>query len=108
MTRTRRIYNKKPIIGTNRFKGWISSQKLTAEDIALKVEENGLYFAPWIGYHPHRQFDDISPLEPWGNSRGGYHFWFRKRVLPIWNKRNKENLKRYMNFEVENYFENPS
>lgn len=106
MSHTKRIYNKAPLIGDRRFKGWISSQKLESEDLALRKEDKGLSFAKWIGYHPHRQFDDVSPLERWGNSRGGWHSWLRKDVLPIWIRRRKNQLKRYLKLEVDNYYQN--
>lgn len=82
MSRTFRIYNKRPIIGGRGFKGWISSQKLKAEDL-IDPLANDLLWPTWIGYHPYAA---------WGRMRGWKDWRVRVRRRQEW-KREEARLK---------------
>ena len=65
MSRTYRIYNKRPIIGGPGFQGWISSNKLRGSDISACGWPWYDSFGPWIGYDPHRQFSRMRGWKDW-------------------------------------------
>lgn len=66
MTRTRRIYNKKPIEGGPGFKGWMTSEirkeilnenpsKFYNESLRPGDDYNGISRCLWVTYHPYAQ-----------------------------------------------------
>jgi hypothetical protein len=79
LTRTFRIYNKRPIIHGPGFRGWISSQKLKAEDL-IDPLANDLLWPTWIGYHPYAA---------WGRMRG----WRDWRLDSRRRQENKRDLR---------------
>ena len=75
MSRTYRIYNKRPIMGGPGFQGWISSNRYTCEDLRYLSKDWAYWCGPWIGYDPHRQF---SRMRGWKDRR------FRSRRRQAW------------------------
>jgi hypothetical protein len=84
LSKTRRIYNKRPIIGGPGYCGWIFSQKLKAEDL-IDPLANDLLWPTWIGYHPYAA---------WGRMRGWRNWRIRSRRRQEW-KREESRLKLY-------------
>jgi hypothetical protein len=84
LSKTRRAYNKRPIIHGPGFQGWISSQKLKAEDL-IDPLANDLLWPTWIGYHPYAA---------WGRMRGWRDWRIRSRRRQEW-KREEARLKLY-------------
>jgi hypothetical protein len=90
MSHTKRIYNIKPIIYGPGFQGWISSQKLKAEDLIDSLA-NDLLWPTWIGYHPYAA---------WGRMRGWKDWRLRVRRRQEW-KREEDMVKA---FEGDTYY----